>query len=104
MDKINNPHQMSLIDSFTADLEKTFDIRHQNISFEKAWQANPPQHANGASLPEYMKDVSRDSFFYEDYHNFNPFRKGYKEKYGKDAYISPPVRWQWYTATPPHYT
>lgn len=63
MDKISNPQQMSLIDIFTADLEATFEVKHQKISFEKAWQANPPRHANGASLPEYIKDASRDSFF-----------------------------------------
>jgi hypothetical protein len=45
-----------------------------------------------------MKDVSRDSFFYEDYDNFEALRKDYRDKFERDAYVSPPVRWQWYAS------
>ena len=97
MDMIGNEQQRALLDAFVADLEKAFGVKHERISFKEAWQTNPPWQADGQSLPEYMKDASRDSFFYADYHNFNSFRNDYKDKFGKDAYISPPVRWQWYT-------
>lgn len=96
MDKIANERQLELLMEFAIYLETSCGIKHQAISFDRAWAACPPAAAGGASLSEYMKDVSRDSFFYADYHNFDAFRKEYREKYGKDAYVSPPVGWQWY--------
>jgi len=95
MNVIKNQAQIKIINAFVADLESSLGVTQEKISFDEAWDANPPKEANGQSLQEYMKDVSRNSFFYEDYHNFNQFRTDYKEKYSKEAYISPPVRWQW---------
>lgn len=92
---IGNQQQLKLIDEFVTDLEDSLGVKHERVSFDEAWESNPPSEANGESLEEYMKDASRDSFFYVDYHNFDPFREDYKQKYGRDAYISPPVRWQW---------
>ncbi|KAF2690062.1 hypothetical protein K458DRAFT_383194 [Lentithecium fluviatile CBS 122367] len=95
MDLIGNKEQLKFIDEFVAVLETSLGFRHERISFDGVWKANPPSEANGDFLQEYMKDASRDSFFYEDYHSFDAFRADYKHKFGKDAYISPPVRWQW---------
>lgn len=95
MQTIGNDRQLELIHAFVVDLEKTFKVQHERVSFEELWKSNPPSQAEGATLLNYMRDVSRDSFFYEDYHNFDSFRKDYKDKFGKDPYISPPVRWQW---------
>ncbi|PSN70640.1 amidase signature enzyme [Corynespora cassiicola Philippines] len=59
--------------------------------FAEAWY--------GQLLPRQVSikqvDASLHSFFYEDYHNFETFRRDYRAKFGKDAYISSPVRWQW---------
>jgi hypothetical protein len=96
MNMIGDGKQLELIKAFVDDLEKTLGIKHKQISFEEAWQTNPPSEANGEPLSVYMKDVSRDSFFYEDYHSFDAFRSDYRNQFGRDAYISPPVRWQWY--------
>jgi hypothetical protein len=96
MKSIGNEQQIQLIDSFVVDLEKTFGVEHKKLSFEQVWHDDPPSEAKGETLMEYMKEVSRDSFFYEDYHNFDAFRKEYRDKFGRDAYTSPPVRWQWY--------
>lgn len=96
MNMISNKQQIELLKAFVKDLESIFEVEHQAISFEEAWGKAPPEQANGESLSDYMKDVSRDSFFYEDYHNFDAFRKDYREKFGRNAYISAPVRWQWY--------
>lgn len=96
MSTINNKSQMDLIHAFVTDLEKTCQVQHEKISFEEAWQSDPPPQAKGAALSDYMRDVSQDSFFYEDFHNFDAFRKDYKDKFGTNPYISPPVRWQWY--------
>jgi hypothetical protein len=98
MNLIGNEQQLELLKTFVKDLEDTFEVYQHAISFEEAWEKDPPKQANGASLSDYMKDVSRDSFFYEDYHNFEAFRKDYRDKFRRDAYISPPVRWQWYAS------
>ncbi|KAF1850932.1 amidase signature enzyme [Cucurbitaria berberidis CBS 394.84] len=95
MATIGNQEQLNLIDAFVSDLEVTLEVQHERISFDEAWKSQPPLEAKDATLAEYMRDVSRDSFFFEDYHNFGPFREDYRHKFGKDPYISPPVRWQW---------
>ncbi|KAJ8110763.1 hypothetical protein OPT61_g6474 [Boeremia exigua] len=95
MKVIGDGKQLDLIKAFVGDLEVILGIKHKQVSFEEAWEANPPSEANGESLSVYMKDVSRNSFFYEDYHNFDTFRSDYRNRFMRDAYISPPVRWQW---------
>jgi hypothetical protein len=92
---IGNKEQVKIIDTFVTDLESSLGVTQNKVSFNQAWDADPPLEANGASLQEYMKDVSRDTFFYEDCHNFDQFREDYRRKYKKEAYVSPPVRWQW---------
>jgi hypothetical protein len=98
MNMIGNKQQLELLEKFVTDLESTLEVRHNAISFEEAWEKDPPKNANGVSLSEYLKDVSRDSFFYEDYHNIEAFRKDYRDKFDRNAYVSPPVRWQWYAS------
>jgi hypothetical protein len=39
--------------------------------------------------------AGRNSFFYDDYHNFDKFREDYQRVFKKTPYVSPPVRWQW---------
>jgi hypothetical protein len=95
MKLIGNEEQMKLLDSFVADLETSLGVKHQNISFDQAWENDPPAEAGTVGLQDYMRDVSRDSFFYEDYHNFDEFREEYRQEFGKEAYVSPPVRRQW---------
>ena len=59
MSLITNEDQKQVIDSFVEDLEATLGVAHQRISFEELWDDHPPSEAEGLSLKEYMKDVSR---------------------------------------------
>lgn len=95
MNLIDNLEQMELVKEFVADLEASFGTKQHKVSFDQLWAENPPKAANGLGLQEYMKDVSRDSFFYEDHHKFDTFRQQYHDAFGKTPYVSPPVRWQW---------
>jgi hypothetical protein len=95
MDLICNKEQLQLIDEFVAALESSLGIKHERVSFNDAWATHPPSEAVGKSLQDYMRNASRDAFFYEDYHNFDAFRAQYKHRFNKNAYVSPPVRWQW---------
>ena len=54
----------------------------------------PPTYHGGTNML-MIQQVSRDSFFYADYHSFAKFRNDYFEKFKKQPYVSPPVRWQW---------
>ncbi|CAG8957725.1 hypothetical protein HYFRA_00000061 [Hymenoscyphus fraxineus] len=95
MSLITNQDQLRIINEFTTDLENSLGIKHQKLSFKDTWNADPPKEAHGESFEEYMKDACRNSFFYDDYHHFDKFREDYREKFSKDPYVSPPVRWQW---------
>ncbi|KAH8588673.1 amidase signature domain-containing protein [Bisporella sp. PMI_857] len=95
MELITNGDQRKIIDEFTANLEKSIGVKHEKVSFNEVWNAKPPEEAKGESLQEYMKDASRNSFFYDDYHHFDKFREDYHQKFSKTPYVSPPVRWQW---------
>ena len=92
---ITNSDQIKVIDDFVADLEVSLGVKHRKVSFEAVWATSPPQEARGEDFHEYMKDACRDSFFHDDYHNFDQFRAEYYEKYSKAPYVSPPVRRQW---------
>lgn len=92
---IRNKTQVALIDSFVADLEKYLGVEHKKVSCVELWDKDPPAEADGASCHEYMKDASRNSFFYDDYHSFDKFREDYEKKFDRQPYVSPPVRWQW---------
>ncbi|KIN00679.1 hypothetical protein OIDMADRAFT_124456, partial [Oidiodendron maius Zn] len=95
MSLISNADQLKLIDQFAADLESSLGVTLQKISFDDLWDADPPREAGATSLQQYMKDASRNSFFYDDYHNFDNFREDYQREFSKAPYVSPPVRWQW---------
>ncbi|KAK0701218.1 amidase signature domain-containing protein [Apiosordaria backusii] len=95
MSVISNKTQLDVIDKFVEDLESSLGVPAEKVSFNDLWESTTPGAANGLSLQEFMKDASRNSFFYDDYHSFDKFRADYFEKFGKRPYISPPVRWQW---------
>ncbi len=95
MELITNKDQLKIIDDFITDLENSLGVKHKKVSFSEVWASNPPLEAKGESLHEYMKDAGRNSFFYDDYHHFDKFRKDYYREFKKTPYISPPIRWQW---------
>lgn len=92
---IINKYQLSVIEDFVFDLEAAMGIKQEKVSLASLWDISPPAEAGGQSLGEYMKHACRDSFFYDDYHNFDSFRQEYQDMFSEPPYVSPPVRWQW---------
>ncbi|KAK0512827.1 hypothetical protein JMJ35_004844 [Cladonia borealis] len=92
---VSNKDQLEIIDHFVTDLESSLGVRQTRISFASLWDASPPKEANGQSLQEYMEKACRDSFFHDDYHNFDKFRLDFERKFSKTPYVSPPAQWQW---------
>ncbi|KAK3943635.1 amidase signature domain-containing protein [Diplogelasinospora grovesii] len=88
MSLISNKVQNDVIDAFVRDLESSLGVAHERISFNELWDSTTPEAANGMSLQEYMKDASRNSFFHDDYHSFDKFRKDYVQKFGKQPYLA----------------
>lgn len=92
---ITNRDQLEIVNGFVADLESFLGVKQRKVSFESLWDDSPPTEAGGQSLREYMKDACKDSFFHDDYHNFDQFREDYQRRYSTTPYVSPPVRWKW---------
>jgi hypothetical protein len=42
-----------------------------------------------------LNKVPRDAYWYDDFLATASFRDDYREKYHKEAYVSPAVRYQW---------
>jgi hypothetical protein len=58
MSLITNKDQLKPIDQFAADLESSLGVTLEKVSFNDLWDSDPPSEADGASLQQYMKDVS----------------------------------------------
>ncbi|KAI9712290.1 MAG: hypothetical protein M1820_001503 [Bogoriella megaspora] len=95
MFKISNSDQKRVIERFMSYLELYLKVERKIVSFDELWDSAPPEEAKGHSVQEYMQGVCRNSFFYDDYHNFDKFREDHQRGYSTDPYVSPPVRWQW---------
>lgn len=54
---VSNDEQMSMIDVFIQDMEKTFGGEVQKMSIADVWMARPPTDADGQSVREYLADV-----------------------------------------------
>nr|POE75757.1 glutamyl-trna(gln) amidotransferase subunit a [Quercus suber] len=67
--------QCEMAESLIKDLENTMGIKRTVISFEEDWA---------------LGDI-----WYDEYSNTNDFRTRYREKFDKEAFVSPPVRAQW---------
>ncbi|KAF2230781.1 amidase signature enzyme [Viridothelium virens] len=95
MSEIANADQMTMVDRFVADLELSLGVQQDKISIERLWNSHQPPEAQRSSFQEYMHLACRNSFFYDDFHNFEQFRNDYRLKFSKEPYVSPRVRWQW---------
>jgi hypothetical protein len=54
MSLITNKDQVNIVDKFTTDLENSLE----KVCFSALWDADPPVAAEGATLLEYMRQVS----------------------------------------------
>lgn len=54
---IKNSAQLTLIETFIADLEISLSTRRRDMSLEALWNRSPPEEAGGIEFAEYMKDV-----------------------------------------------
>ncbi|KAL8825957.1 MAG: hypothetical protein Q9170_007591 [Blastenia crenularia] len=93
---MKNAYQMHCIDAFLADLADSLNTVIRRVSIASTWKANPPQHAGGVSVQDYLDDVFVNANFHDYYyHSTDEFRKKYEEQYDKQPYVIPFVTWKW---------
>ncbi|UKZ72529.1 hypothetical protein TrVFT333_000159 [Trichoderma virens FT-333] len=85
----------ALDDKFVAMLEHFLGVKADKIRLSDAWDADPPNQANGQSLEEYMKEAPFSSFCYDFYQENQDFRNGYKNKFGREPYVEATPRFRW---------
>ncbi|KAF7670922.1 hypothetical protein GT037_011050 [Alternaria burnsii] len=91
----SNANQQAMTDAFVRKLEEYLGITTTKLSVLKEWEKTAPAGTN-SSLIDYldMSAYAVNGFF--GYHNFDDFRTGYLEKFGKKPYVSPShtARWE----------
>ncbi|KAK1244205.1 hypothetical protein MKX08_002343 [Trichoderma sp. CBMAI-0020] len=85
----------TLTDKFVATLERFLGIQADRISLSQIWNSRPPVEAHGQSLDEYMRQAPFSSFCADFYHQYEDFRRIYKEKLGHAPYVEATPRFRW---------
>jgi hypothetical protein len=99
-----------VIEKFVTDLESTLEVCRTEVSLAQAWSCAPPEAAAGATLEEFLDEVSDQIYmfpcsdllqpgwqpvFYDAYHNLDKFRQDYEKEFAKKPYVNPYNRWKW---------
>ncbi|KAL7941820.1 hypothetical protein V8C42DRAFT_355247 [Trichoderma barbatum] len=91
----SNEDDQTLNEKFVAMLERFLEVKADKIRLSDAWDAQPPDEANGQSLEEYMKKAPFSSFCSDFYHEYQDFRNDYKTKFGREPYVEATPRFYW---------
>ena len=54
---VANEAQLKIINTFVKDLEASFGVKQERVSFKDLWADAPPKAAGSASLEEYLDTV-----------------------------------------------
>ena len=108
--------QQELNEEFLKAIEESLGIQRIEICIADEWKKTAPESLREIPISEYLKNVSlahkptlyqRDRFtqheeqsgfwplYYDNYHNNDRFRADYREKFGKEVYVSPSQGWKW---------
>ncbi|KAK6452929.1 hypothetical protein FP744_10009180 [Trichoderma asperellum] len=85
----------ALTDKLVATLEHFLGIQAEKVSLSDIWDSKPPSEADGQSLEEYMRQAPFSSFCADFYHQYEDFRRSYKEKLGRAPYVEATPRFRW---------
>ncbi|KAL6897514.1 amidase signature enzyme [Trichoderma evansii] len=85
----------ALRDKFVATLERLLGIQADKVSISEIWDSKPPSEADGQSLEEYMRQAPFSSFCADFHHQYEDFRRSYKEKFGRAPYVEATPRFRW---------
>ncbi|KAF2818873.1 amidase signature enzyme [Ophiobolus disseminans] len=92
--------QQSMSDDFISIIEEFLGVKKTPISMTDTWASNPPSEAGAKTLQEYLEMSAVWPMYDDTYHTFDKFRKDYRDKFGKDAFVGPYMRKRWSIAVP----
>ncbi|RWA09516.1 hypothetical protein EKO27_g5579 [Xylaria grammica] len=92
---LENPDQQRLNEEFLRDLERFTGTQHSKISMSDEWSQSCPEEYKGVTLKDLLATTSEQLNRYDNVHNFDEFRREYKERFGKTAYVSPAHTQRW---------
>lgn len=100
-----------MVDDYVHVLESYLDVKRTTFSFVERWSQCPPEEAGGKPLKEFLTKVSFVEilntqiysagqsayypFFYDGYHEYDQFRDDYRQRFGKEPYVGPYMRFRW---------
>ncbi|KAK3208225.1 hypothetical protein GRF29_77g26546 [Pseudopithomyces chartarum] len=65
------------------------------VSIKDLMKKKTPKEADSSDIEEFLEDVGVTSFCYGVYEELQDFRNTYREKYSKEPYVNPTMRWRW---------
>ncbi|KAJ4251076.1 hypothetical protein NW762_011727 [Fusarium torreyae] len=92
--KIIDEEQVELGKKFAKLIEQDLGIELESLSFEDAWEDNPPSNANGQSLPSFINPATA-ALAYDVYHNCDDFRAKHWENFNCAPYTTIPNERLW---------
>ncbi|KAI4220314.1 MAG: hypothetical protein L6R36_007711, partial [Xanthoria steineri] len=92
---VANDEQQILLENYICVLESHLKAPRIEFSLVELWARRPPREAEGKSLHEYLGNSIYHQYYYDAYHQYDGFRKDYRDTYGREAYAGPLVRYRW---------
>ncbi|KAI4231268.1 MAG: hypothetical protein LQ349_005714 [Xanthoria aureola] len=92
---VANGEQQILLENYVCVLENHLKTSRTDFSLIDRWARCPPAEAEGKSLNDYLGNSTYHQYYYDAYHEYDGFRKEYRDTYGREAYVGPLVRYRW---------
>ncbi|KAJ5728212.1 amidase [Penicillium malachiteum] len=90
-----NQLQSNLIERFLKGLEGPFEVQREVISLAEEWRKDFPDGSEHADIAEYLRLAGGYPYYHDSYRSLEPFRREYKERYGKASFVHNAMCWQW---------
>ncbi|KAF2645931.1 amidase signature enzyme [Massarina eburnea CBS 473.64] len=87
--------QQALTDEFVKAMEEYLGLQRTEICIAEEWKKTAPESLRDIPISDYLKNSAFWPLYYDSYHNYDQFRADYREKFGKEAYVSPSQAWKW---------
>ncbi|KAI9670069.1 MAG: hypothetical protein M1817_004549, partial [Caeruleum heppii] len=91
----SDPTQQAMVDQYVAALETYLGTKCTKFSLIDRWAQCPPHEAGGKAIKEYLSNSGFGTMSYEAYHQFDDFRRDYRDRFRKEPYVGPIIRFRW---------
>ncbi|KAI1819342.1 amidase [Xylaria intraflava] len=96
-DYLPTPHagQTAVIEEFVTALETSLDVKRSSVSIAELWKEHLPDGPEHDDISKYLETAGCYPFFHDSYKASEPFRDGYKKKFGKPPFVHRFEHWLW---------